>query len=417
MIKHLLKIIWTERKVNAWILLELILVFCILWFCADYMIHIGKKYMEPKGYDIEHTYKIGINIKQEGRKIANYGTDEEKEQILNDLWTIYDRVKQYPAVAAVSFSFASMPYSGAKSTGDLTMDSVTVIHQRKTVSPGFFEVFDIKIISGQAFSAENIIAENPAMISAGDNNMFGPRHPENVDYAKYSDEYNFKVIGVANKVKSSEYENYSQIIYFPLKRDNKNIIDYREMCIRVKPEAGKDFIEQFKKDMTNQLEVGQYFLSFISPVEKDREAYMDWTGFSNNFKSIYSISAFLIINIFLGVIGTFWFRIQSRRNEIGLRIALGASKKNIKQLFMGETLLLLFLASIVACVICINVSIADVLKDIGVPVIDTKENSIINHFVNYIVAFGFLAIIAIIAIWYPAKKASDIQPAEALHDE
>lgn len=417
MIKQILKTIWTERKINAWILLELILVFCILWFCADYMLYIGKKYVEPKGFDIEHTYKIGINLKAEGRKIANTGTEEEKKEMLNSLWTIYDRVKQYPAVENVSYSFSAAPYSGSWASGDLTMDSVVVPHQRKTVSPGFFEVFDVKIIHGRAFTFDNIIAENPAMIGPGADNMFGPRKPENVDYAKYSEEHNYKIIGVANKVKKSEYENYDQIIYFPLKQDNMNILDYREMCIRVKPEADKNFIEQFKKDMTRQLEAEHYFLSSITSLEKDREMYMGWKGFSNNFKSIYSVSAFLIINIFLGIIGTFWFRIESRKNEIGLRIALGASKRNIKKIFISETILLLLSASALATAICVNISISDILKNIGVPVIDKEENTIINHLVNYAVTFLFLAIIAIIAVWYPAMKASKIQPAETLRAE
>lgn len=417
MIKHILKTIWTERKINAWILLELILVFCILWFCADYMLYIGKKYIEPRGFDITHTYKIGINLKEEGRKVANSGTDEEKKQMLDNIWTIYDRVKQYPAVESVSYSSSAAPYSGSWSSGDLTMDSVVVPHQRKTVSPGFFEVFDIKIIHGKAFTFDNIIAENPAMIGPGADDKFGPRKPENVDYAKYSEEHNYKIIGVANKVKKSEYENYDQILYFPLKKDNMNILDYREMCIRIKPEADKNFIEQFKKDMTRQLEVEHYFLSSIIPLEKDREMYMDWKGYSNNFKSIYSVSAFLIINIFLGIIGTFWFRIQSRRNEIGLRIALGATRKNIKQIFISETLLLLFLASVIATIFCINISISDILKDIGVPVIDKDESSVISQLANYIATFAFLAIITIIAVWYPAMKASKIQPAETLRAE
>lgn len=417
MIKQILKTIWTERKINAWIMLELILVFCILWFCADYMLYIGKKYIEPKGFDIEHTYKIGISLKAEGNKIVNTGTEEEKGQMLDNLWTIYDRIKQYPAIENVSFSLAAIPYSGSWASGGFSMDSVIVYHQRKTVSPGFFKVFDIKIIHGESFSPDNIIAENPAMIGPGANDMFGPRKPENMDYLQYSEENNYKIIGVTNKVKKSEYENYDQIMYFPLKRDNKNILAYREMCIRVKPDADKNFTEQFKKDMTRQLEVGHYFLSSVTSVEKDRELYLNRNGFSNNFKSIYSVTAFLIINIFLGIIGTFWFRIQSRKNEIGLRIALGASKKNIKQIFIIETLLLLFMASIVSAIICINLSIADILKDIGVPIIEKEDASIFLQPINYIVTFIFLAIIAVTSVWYPASKASKIQPAETLKAE
>ena len=36
MIRHILKIIWNERRSNLWILLEYTLVFSVLWFCCDY---------------------------------------------------------------------------------------------------------------------------------------------------------------------------------------------------------------------------------------------------------------------------------------------------------------------------------------------------------------------------------------------
>jgi putative ABC transport system permease protein len=193
---------------------------------------------------------------------------------------------------------------------------------------------------------------------------------------------------------------------------------YLEVSVRVKPEADKNFVEQFTKDMQNQLEVGHYFLTSVTPFEKDRENYLNLMGLSGNFKSIFAISTFLFINIFLAVVGTFWLRTQSRRGEIGLRVAMGASQKSIQKMFIGETILLLFLASIVAAVICINVTMVDVLKDIGVPVIDRSEApGMSQYLINYGITFLFLALIAVIAVWYPAQKASKIQPAEALHDE
>ena len=41
MIRHIFKIIWNERKTNAWITLEYVLVFCVLWFCVDYLFYMG----------------------------------------------------------------------------------------------------------------------------------------------------------------------------------------------------------------------------------------------------------------------------------------------------------------------------------------------------------------------------------------
>lgn len=63
MIRHIFKIIWNERKTNAWITLEYVLVFCVLWFCVDYLFYMGKCYFEPNGFDIEHTYQINMERK------------------------------------------------------------------------------------------------------------------------------------------------------------------------------------------------------------------------------------------------------------------------------------------------------------------------------------------------------------------
>ena len=64
----------------------------------------------------------------------------------------------------------------------------------------------------------------------------------------------------------------------------------------------------------------------------------------------------------LGILGTFYFRTQSRRSEIGLRIALGSSKRKIRSLIFTETLLLLFLASIVATILCMALRFADLIQ-------------------------------------------------------
>ncbi len=367
MIKHIFKTIWNERKINAWILLELVVVFCILWFCMDYMSFTLKGLLEPKGFDINHTYRINISMKDEGRKILSSSDAEAKEQITEDIWTIYDRIEKYPAIEAISFSNQAYPYTGSYSSTSMNVDSVNFGFRIKSVTPGFFDVFKIKLIHGTAFNWENIATDNPVIISANNDNLFADKNPEKVELIG-AEESARKVIGVAERNKRIDYEPYEPIMYSPIKRWSQSIAGYRELCIRVKPEADKNFRERFAEDMRSQLQLGYYYLSGIEPISKAKEEYLGWSGYGDNFKSIYSITIFLVINIFLGVIGTFWFRIQSRRSEIGLRLALGASKANVKKMFIAETFMLLFLASIIASIVCVNIAIGDIVKMINVPV-------------------------------------------------
>lgn len=61
---------------------------------------------------------------------------------------------------------------------------------------------------------------------------------------------------------------------------------------------------------------------------------------------------FFLVNVFLAVIGTFWFHVSRRRSELGLRMAMGSTRKGIEGLMIGEGLLLLTIASVPGLLIC-----------------------------------------------------------------
>ncbi|WP_029906580.1 ABC transporter permease [Prevotella sp. 10(H)] len=428
MILHTLKIIWTEKKVNIWILVELFLVFCILWFCVDYMYFFVKKYFESEGFDIEHVYSINLGIKDNGQENINSEGEISKDDLFENIWIIFDRIKGYPEVENACMSIASVPYSGSNMSREVFYDTIIEYPQIKSVTPEFFDVFKINLERGKVFSGDNM---NEAVISGNIDNIFLQKDVMQIDTINYGDhsatDYKrLKITGIARKSKRSQFESFLNILYLPLAKSEALLgeetflifIRSIQISVRIKPGADKGFEERFTKNMLEQTAVGPYFLSSVQSFKDIRKNFIK-NGWDSNFKSIYSISAFLFINIFLAVAGTFWFRIQSRRSEIGLRIALGASAARIRNLFICETLILLFIASIVAAFICVNISLIDVLNDIGVPSINRKWNPIetSEYFINYGITFVIIAIIAIGGVWYPAWRASKIQPAQALKDE
>ena len=54
-------LIWNQRKQNAWLWAELLLVSVFLWFLVDYLYVMGRTYTAPLGFDIRHTYSIVIS--------------------------------------------------------------------------------------------------------------------------------------------------------------------------------------------------------------------------------------------------------------------------------------------------------------------------------------------------------------------
>lgn len=74
---------------------------------------------------------------------------------------------------------------------------------------------------------------------------------------------------------------------------------------------------------------------------------------------------FLLANVFFGVIGTFWLRTQSRRGEIGLRVALGATRYP-SALYL-EGLCLLMLTVVPVLVYAFNMMYLDRLDSYRIP--------------------------------------------------
>ncbi|KAA6322991.1 hypothetical protein EZS27_027527 [termite gut metagenome] len=83
MIKQILKQIWNERRSNAWLWAELLLVSVVLWVIVDCGYVTLRVYLQPHGFNIEHTYQLyfnELNLKSSNyipadRKTGTFGED------------------------------------------------------------------------------------------------------------------------------------------------------------------------------------------------------------------------------------------------------------------------------------------------------------------------------------------------------
>jgi putative ABC transport system permease protein len=378
-----------------------------------------KRLMEPKGFNIEHTYMIDVWNEDEDADFEIFDDEEYREKAYESLWTILDRIKNHPSVEYASISLVAAPYCQSSWGTCYFVDSIRACGQYKFVTPEFFDVFQIKLLKGRVFDYE-LNDDKSVIISAGTDNLFADVNPLQIDTIEsYKRDIKHKVIGVAERAKRMELEDYQLIVYHCLRKDHfvlSSSYYNREFCIRVKPEADNNFINKFFEEMESQLDVEPYFMASITPMSDKRKGYFEFGEYDDEFKSIFAFSAFLIVNIVLCIMGTFWLRIQSRRADIGLRMALGASKRSVQTLFIAETILLIFLASIIGFLLCININeiLSGILEELGFPIVGITGFGV--YLTNYIVTFAIMALVAILSVWYPAKRASEINPVEALRD-
>lgn len=153
--------------------------------------------------------------------------------------------------------------------------------------------------------------------------------------------------------------------------------------------------------------MGNYLLTNVSSFDDIRRNFQrkETTTIRN-----YSVGmGFLMLNIFLGLLGTFWFRTQQRVNEIAIRRVNGATRRGIFRRLIGEGLLLLALVTPAAIVIDSLLLHYDIATYFG-----EQHSSALRVIICAGASFALMALMVIAGIWFPARRAMRIEPAEAL---
>ena len=121
-----------------------------------------------------------------------------------------------------------------------------------------------------------------------------------------------------------------------------------------------------------------------------------------------SISAISLIVGGIGIMNIMYVSVTERIKEIGLRLAVGGKSRDILMQFLFEAILLTVIGGIIGVALGIVSSI--ILGNIlGWPVLITIQSILLS--------FVFCSLIGIFFGWYPARKASKLDPIEALRHE
>ena len=286
---------------------------------------------------------------------------------------------------------------------------------RRQVTPDFVRVFQYQGANGETpEQLAEMIERGEILVS---DNLFSSTYNRPLPMTNYigkrfhlnRDTTSSVRLGASLKVvRYGDFEpaSFSRSMVYKLDWFDKD----QELCVRVRPEHDVDFINKVKADSESQYRVGNIFISEIRSFKDIRRNVQQ--GTYNAMRNNITIMVFLLVNIFLGLLGTFWFRTQQRKSEIALHKAHGATNGMVFTRLLSEGWLLLLIITPIALLIDFNLAYAELNSWRNGTTLEWDRLLICGG-----ISFALMALMIAIGIGIPARKAMKIHPAEALHNE
>lgn len=423
MLRHIFTIIYNQRKQNIFIFLELLLASCLLWAISDSLLVDVYTQKQPMGVDIESVYSFHLSIADEAAVSDSSGYRNAAEDFLH----LVENIRQCPEVEAASVSISAIPYTWSSNWSYLIAASDTTtpsdLCQMFYVMPEYFQVLHIQTPEGRPVYDEAVRNPGEFILSQTLAEKLFPGVSAVGREAKYGNfggesEIPRKIASVTAPRRKTDFER-AEPVYYVLWRSEKDVLDLCEnasllptsfdFLVRMRPNFQPSAMADFLQKNSARLSVGDVYVSSYTSIDDYKTDMLK--GRMDNQKKKTALVVFMLVNIFFGIIGTFWLRTQSRRAEIGLRAALGASKQSLQLQLYLEGLVLLALTLPLTFIFIGNMLLADL------PDTYRLDYTWWRFVFPVIGSYLLLSAMILVGISFPARKIARMNPAETLHYE
>ena len=223
----------------------------------------------------------------------------------------------------------------------------------------------------------------------------------------------FKIIGIlAAKGESNFGQDQDDIIIAPYTTVQKRVLAQTYLQSIVASVITEDQAE----NAVNQVKTILERTHNIAPEEENNFNVFSQQELISTFSSTSEMLTILLVAIAsislivggIGIMNIMYVSVKERTKEIGLRMAIGAKGKDILAQFLIESVLISITGGVVGVVIGLLATYV-VNTFIGWPVSIT--------FYSIVLSFLVCTITGVFFGWYPARKASDLEPITALRYE
>jgi len=320
------------------------------------------------------------------------------------------RVGQMPGVSSAAVvDFAPLSMDG---TNDgVSAKGVPKLHDKDPVadfymvSPGYFDTMGIARLAGRDFAEESLTGQKVAVINqALAQSLFGRMNP--VGQTVSSDNGTFEVVGVVANAKSRYIgtEN-APVLYRSLQQGlggSRSDSGYTLLVHTTGDSASvADAVRQQIHSMDPTLAVFN-----ATTVEGTLHDALFLPRLSGTLFGVFGIAGLLLAGV--GLYGVMSYSVSRRTREIGIRLALGATRSGLQGLIVKQGMWLAGIAVVIGVPLALMVARVARSFLYGIEPYDA---------VTFATVPVFLGLVAMLACWVPARRAAKVEPMVALRYE
>lgn len=406
-----------EWRDNVWLIIELMVVCLAIWTIITLLYIRTSGLFLPRGFEPEDVYTLEVgNLGTKNPNYQSLGDSVSKETAIQGYYEDYAallrRIRENPNVVSVAPQSSAVPYNYNYNGCPLflfdVLDSVSYYGNMRKGSPDLVDALGLTSATGKSRAQlKEIMAQGQLLISANGDYESYDRDPASLIGKRVilgTDSTTVYTVGdLIQKVRRNDYEDsWGGTIVVPWTDESKY---WGDLIIRVKPGRGDAFREDLKNNPDLRRQRNVYFsnLKSLMDIREGNQRSADV-----QVRMFVVLMCFLLITVFLGLLGTFWFRMQQRVSEIAIRKVCGATRGEIFRRILGEGMILLCIATVLAsaCVWPFFNKIYDIIYQKWYVVLIAEGATVV-----------FIAIGIVLSVWYPARKAMSIEPAIAIKAE
>ena len=280
-------------------------------------------------------------------------------------------------------------------------------------TPNYLDVHGFEVVAGRMFTrADDAARRRVAVLAADVPGMFETDADGIIGRNISIGSVPFEVVGVLAAKGSTGWRNPDDDVWIPLSTAQFRV-------------TGNKFVERISVLVHESSSIEQAMLEIervlrrehgILPGRDNDFAMVNRKQFAESRQEATQVFTFLLAGIAgvslvvggIGIMNIMLVTVTERTREIGIRKALGATRGNILLQFLVESTTLCLLGGALGLVV--GVSAASLLNRLaGWQTVVTAESAMM--------AFGFSAAVGIVFGIWPARRASQLDPIDALRHE